>query len=211
MQVYKLYNDLLNEIHVIIAGQAGSGKSVVINGIIKTLQKYPVKDKALILIDPKRVELIDYAKDPHTLLYCDTDGQAVQALNYAVTLMEKRYKIMQRKRQKKSNLTDIYIIIDEYADLVTTAKKEIETQIIRIAQLGRAANIHLILTTQRPTAEIINARIKVNIDCRLALHTATKRDSINICESAGAENLPRYGYGLLRNVDGLTTVKIPMI
>lgn len=211
MQVYKLYNDLLNEIHVIIAGQAGSGKSVVLKGLIKTLEEYPIKDKNMILIDPKRVDLIRYKKDPHVLYYANEDQTAVKALNLAISIMEKRYKKMQRKLQDKCNLTDIYIIIDEFADLMTTAKKETEIQLIRIAQLGRAANIHLILATQRPTADIINARIKCNIDCRLALHTATKRDSVNICESAGAENLPRYGYGLLRNVDGLKTVKIPMI
>lgn len=211
MLVYKLYADLLKENHIIVAGQSGSGKSVVINGLIKTALEFPVKDKALILIDPKMVELIDYKRDPHTLLYADTPYKIIDAINFAVRLMEKRYKIMQRKRQKKSNLTDIYVIIDEYADLITTSKKEIETQIIRIAQLGRAANVHLIIATQRPTSEIITGTLKVNIDCRLALHTATKRDSINIIEAAGAEELPKYGYGILRNADGINTVKIPMI
>ena len=111
---------------------------------------------------------------------------------------------MQDKRIKKSKEADIYIIIDEYADLITTSKKDVERLICRIAQLGRAAKIHLIIATQRPTRDVITGQVKVNIDSRLALRVPTAQDSRNIINTKGAELLGKYGQGYYLTPDTLT-------
>lgn len=206
---YNHIHDMLNKPHLLIAGSTGSGKSVLLNTLIYTsLLKSPSKVE-LILIDPKRVELIDYKPLPHTLLYASEPLEIVYALKYAVDLMETRYKAMQLHREKKSNESDIYVIVDEFADLMTTQKKETFPLLVRIAQLGRAANIHLILATQRPTSDIINGQIKVNIDNRVALRCPTSRDSQNIINTRGAETLPKYGFGYYLTSDGLQLIEIP--
>ena len=162
------------------------------------------------MIDPKRVELIDYKTLPHTLNYSSEPPDIAAALVGSVALMEERYKQMQRQRIKKSTESEIYIIVDEFADLMTTQKRQTMPQIIRLAQLGRAANIHLILATQRPTKDIINGQIKVNMDSRIGLRCPTAQDSRNIINIKGAETLPRYGYGYYLTPNGCELIKIPM-
>jgi S-DNA-T family DNA segregation ATPase FtsK/SpoIIIE len=202
---------MLKQVHLLIAGSTGSGKSVLINSLIYTaLYKSPNKCR-FILIDPKRVELIDYKPLPHTISYSSELADILNALQYSIELMEKRYKAMQRQRIKKSTAADIYIIIDEYADLIIQAKKQVEPHIIRLSQLGRAANIHLILATQRPTRDIVTGAIKVNLDSRVALRCSTAQDSRNIIDVKGAETLPRYGYAYYRTPAGLKLISIPMI
>lgn len=202
--------DMLTQPHLLIAGSTGSGKSVLINSLIYTaLYKSPLRCQ-LILIDPKRVELIDYKHLPHTIAYASEPSDIVAALTAAVSIMENRYKRMQAARIKKSTESEIYVIVDEFADLMTTQKRETMPLIIRIAQLGRAANIHLVIATQRPTRDIINGQIKVNIDTRVALRCPTAQDSRNIINAKGAETLPRYGYGYYLTPSGCELVKIPM-
>ena len=120
---------------------------------------------------------------------------------------------MQRARQKLTSEPPIYIIIDEFADLMTTQRKTVLPTLCRIAQLGRAAKIHLILATQRPTRDIVNGQIKVNIDCRVALRCPTAQDSRNIIGVKGAEMLPKIGYGLYLTPDTMQPipVKIPFV
>jgi len=203
--------DMLKQPHILIAGETGSGKSVLINSLIYTaLYKSPAETQ-LILIDPKRVELIDYKDLPHTISYTTEPGDIAHALNSAVDLMECRYKRMQAARQKKSTEQQIYIIIDEFADLMTTSRKETTGALCRLSQLGRAANLHLILATQRPTRDIITGQIKVNLDCRVALRCATAQDSRNILDRKGAETLPRYGYGYYLVPGACDLVSVPMI
>lgn len=207
-----LYSDLITEPHILIAGATGSGKSVLINSFIaRLLMSASPATAELILIDPKRVELAPLKRLPHTVEYAAETEAAKIALQNAVQTMIKRYEIMSARGLKKWDGGHIYIIIDEYADLMITAKKAIEPLIIRIAQLGRAANIHLIIATQRPTREIIAGAIRVNIDCKIALHTATAQDSRNIIETRGAESLPRFGYCYKLNPDGLNAAKVPDI
>ena len=203
--------DMLEQPHLLIAGSTGSGKSVLINSIIYTaLYKAPCNCE-LILIDPKRVELIDYKELPHTLIYASEPPEIVETLNRCINLMESRYKILQAEHRKKWNDDEhIYIFIDEFADLMTTQKRETMPQIIRLAQLGRAANLHLILATQRPTRDIINGQIKVNLDSRVALRCPTAQDSRNIINTKGAETLPRYGFGYYLTPKGCELIKIPM-
>jgi DNA segregation ATPase FtsK/SpoIIIE and related proteins len=201
--------DMLEQPHLLIAGATGSGKSVLINSLIYTALHFTPNHKQFILIDPKRVELIDYAKLPHTPGYYDRLETIITALTGAVATMETRYSAMQRKRLKQSAEPHIYIIIDEYADLVVQAKKQVEPLIIRLAQLGRAANMHLILATQRPTRDIITGAVKVNMDSRVALRCPSPQDSRNIIDTKGAETLPKYGQGYYRTSDGLDVKKIP--
>lgn len=186
---------MLRQPHLLIAGSTGSGKSVLINSILHTaLHQAPNRVK-FILIDPKRVELVDYKPLPHTLMYASEPPEILSALLCAEEIMEQRYTQMQRNRAKKWDGADIYIIVDEFADLMTTAKHQTLPPLLRLAQLGRAAGVHLIIATQRPTRDIITGQIKVNLDSRVALRCPTAQDSRNIINARGAETLPRYGYG----------------
>lgn len=196
--------NFINQTHLLIAGTTGSGKSVIINNIIYTLLYKSPQEVKLILIDPKKVELVQYKELPHTLAYASEQADIINTIKNTVALMEYRYKTMQKQGIKKSREADIYIIIDEYADLITTSKKDTERLICRIAQLGRAAKIHLIIATQRPTRDIITGQVKVNIDSRLALRVPTAQDSRNIINIKGAEQLGKYGQAFYLTPDTLT-------
>ena len=186
--VNSLYYDMVQQPHLLIAGATGSGKSVLVNQLLHTLLSYSTP--GLILIDCKGVELSEYRGYKSTLRYADSPALAIKALEYALNIMENRYKHLQSAGLKKWTGADIYIIIDEFADLMTTSKKAVQPLIQRLAQLGRAAKIHIILCTQCPLREIIPTAIKCNFDSRIALRTATRQDSRNIIDVPGAETLP---------------------
>ena len=207
---YTLYADMLKQPHLLIAGATGSGKSVVINGILYTALYNSPAAVELILIDPKRVELIDYAQLPHTLKYASEPGDMVQALELAITITERHYKAMQARHIKKYDGGAVYIIIDELADLMTTDRRHVQPLLQRLAQIGRAANVHIIAATQCPLAAVIPTPIKVNFDSRVGLRTRSKQDSRNILGVGGCELLPRYGQGYYMTPDGLTLYNIPM-
>lgn len=209
--VYTLYKDMLSQVHLLIAGATGSGKSVIINGIVYTALYNSPATVQFILIDPKRVELIDYKPLPHTIKYASEPGDMVQALQYAMEITETRYKAMQKQHIKKYDGGAIYVIIDELADLMTTNRRQVQPILQRLAQIGRAANVHIIAATQCPLSCVIPTPIKVNFDARVALRTRSKQDSRNILELAGCELLPRYGQGYYMTPDGLTLYNIPKI
>lgn len=209
-EYYTLYKDMLKQPHLLVAGATGSGKSVVINGLIYTALFDSPAAVQFILIDPKRVELVDFKTLPHTIKYASEPGDMVQALVDAMTITENRYKVMQRQHVKKWSGGAVYIIIDELADLMTTNKREVQPLIQRLAQVGRAANVHIIAATQCPLASIIPTPIKVNFDSRVALRTRSAQDSRNILGVKGCELLPRYGKGYYMTPDGLTLYNIPM-
>lgn len=188
--------NILNQPHVLIAGATGSGKSTLLNTVIYTALLFAPPEKQFILIDPKRVELIDYASLPHTIIRATEPHQIATALTGAVSLIEDRYKRLEKRRAKLYDGSDVYIIIDELADLLTVDKKTYLPLLQRISQIGRAARVHLIAATQRPTKDILSGQLKVNLDARLALRTTSRQDSRNIIETPGAELLPRYGQGL---------------
>lgn len=200
-----VFTAIMNGSHSLIAGTTGSGKSVYLNGFMQCLIYR--NGNQFVLIDPKKVELSEYKRLPQTIAYARTTAETVNALNGVVKIMDKRYKAMERKGLKKSTDSVIWVVIDELADLMTTAKKQVEPLLIRIAQLGRAANIRLVMATQRPTADVINKRITVNIDNRIALRTQTAQDSRNILYSAGAETLPRYGLCFLLTPELMQPIK----
>lgn len=209
-QYFALYRDMLKQPHLLIAGATGSGKSVVINGLIYTALYDSPTAVQFILIDPKRVELVDYKPLPHTLQYASEPGDMVQALEKAMDITETRYKAMQAQHVKKYGGGAVYVVIDELADLMTTDRRHVQPLLQRLCQIGRAANVHVIAATQCPLATVIPTPIKVNFDSRVALRTRSAQDSRNILGVKGCELLPRYGQGYYMTPDGLTLYNIPM-
>lgn len=189
--------------HILIGGTTGGGKSVLLNGMITSLLfKHTPQTLNFVMIDPKKVELSIYEGLPHLLKPIITDPfKAVDALGYLCTLMERRYDIMAKKRVKTAEeigLPSIVVIIDEFSDLMIVSKKAVEAGIVRIAQLGRAAGIHLLISTQQPTVNVITSLIKANIACRIALKTATVNNSMVVLDRKGAEKLTGKGDALLK-------------
>jgi len=209
--VSRLYRDMLSQPHLLIAGATGSGKSVVINGMIYTALYNAPCDAEFILIDPKRVELIRYARLPHVVKYATEPADMIAALDTAMDITERRYKDMAKRRLTKFDGADLYVVIDELADLMTTNKKAVQPRLQRLAQIGRAARVHIIAATQCPLAAVIPTAIKVNFDSCVALHTRCAQDSRNIMSRTGCETLPRYGQGYYVTPAGTTLYQIPMI
>lgn len=209
-QVYSLYTDMASQPHLLVAGATGSGKSVVINGIIFNMLHNGPAENSLILVDPKRVELSQYKRCPHCIRYASEPADMVQALQLALTITENRYREMQRAGSRRYNGGSVYVIIDELADLMTTNKKQVQPLLQRLAQIGRAANVHIIAATQCPLATVIPTAISVNFDARVGLRTRNAQDSRNILGSAGCERLPRYGQGYYLTAEGIDLWNIPM-
>lgn len=207
---YKLFEDMMQQPHLLIAGTTRSGKSVIINGIVYTALLHTPERAGLILIDPKRVELVQYKDCPHVHRYASEPDEMVNALKYTLALIEHRYKVMQQERVRLYPGGEVYLIIDELADLLTTDRKRVQPLIQRICQIGRAARVHLIGATQRPTSEIINTNITVNVDARVGLRTRNAQESRNILGANGCECLPRFGKGFYQTPDGTTLYNIPM-
>ncbi|MBQ7283650.1 MAG: DNA translocase FtsK, partial [Oscillospiraceae bacterium] len=201
--------DLKSMPHLLIAGSTGSGKSVCVNAIITSfLYKSSPEDVKLILIDPKVVELAEYNGIPHLLMPVVTEPKkAAGALGSAVAEMEKRYKLfaetgvreiksynkLAETREDLEKLPYVAIIIDELADLMMVAGKEVEDYICRIAQKARAAGMHLIVATQRPSVDVITGLIKANIPARIAFAVSSQIDSRTILDGGGAEKLLGMG------------------
>ena len=200
-----VWADLAKMPHLLIAGATGSGKSICINSLIINLlyQKTPEELK-FILIDPKRVELPRYNDIPHLLTPVIVDlNKAINALKWAVGEMERRYELLSEvkardifaynnlvlKGKESQILPFIVIIIDELADIMAAHGKEVEGAIIRLAQMSRAVGIHLVVSTQRPSVEVITGLIKANITSRIAFQVASQVDSRTILDMSGAEKL----------------------
>ena len=187
--------------HTLIAGATGSGKSVCINSLLLSLLYSCSPDRVkLILVDPKVVELNQYNGIPHLLIPVVTDPKkATSALNWAVQEMTRRYKLFAEnnvkdigtynERNEETKLPYIVIVIDELADLMMVAANEVEDAICRLAQMARAAGLHLILATQRPSVDVITGVIKANIPSRIAFSVASQTDSRTILDMGGAEKL----------------------
>lgn len=210
-RVWAGYADMTQQTHIIIAGASGSGKSVVVNGIIATLLHYSPARAGLILIDPKRVELVQYRRVPHCVAYASEPADMVQALQRALDVTDRRYQDMARRGLRKFDGQDLYVIIDELADLMTTQKRTVLPLLQRLCQIGRAARVHVIAATQCPLASVIPTAIKVNFDAVMALRTRSAQDSRNIWGQRGCEDLPRYGRGYYVTPAGVQLVNIPMI
>ena len=195
--------------HVLIAGTTGSGKSVCTNSlIVSMLYKSTPEEVRFIMVDPKMVELAPYNGIPHLLIPVVTDPKkAAGALQWAVYEMMKRYKIFSEHNVKDlasynkvaetdetlKKLPSVVVVIDELADLMLVAAKEVEESICRVAQMGRAAGMHLVIATQRPSADVITGLMKANIPSRIAFAVASAMESRIILDTAGAEKLVGRG------------------
>ena len=208
---YNLFKDMAMQNHLLVAGATGSGKSVVVNGIITTLLYKAPSEVQFILIDPKRVELSPYKNLPHTICYASEPKDMVDALDYAMSITETRYRKMEKNGERKYSGGDVYVIIDEWADLMTTQKQKVAPLLQRLAQIGRASKVHIILCTQTPIAKVIPTEIKCNFDSRVGLRTRSAQDSRNILGFNGLENLPLYGQGIYMTPAGDTIYKIPYV
>ena len=191
--------------HVLIAGTTGSGKSVCTNSlIVSLLYKSSPEDVRFIMVDPKMVELAPYNGIPHLLIPVVTDPKkAAGALQWAVFEMMKRYKLFSEHNVKDltgynalakttdelEHLPSVVVVIDELADLMLVAAKEVEESICRVAQMGRAAGVHLVIATQRPSADVITGLMKANIPSRIAFAVASSLESRIILDNSGAEKL----------------------
>lgn len=207
---YKIYEHMAQQTHLLVAGATGSGKSVIINGIIYTALLDTPDKKRFILIDPKRVDLVKYKRVPHVIQYASEPDEIEQALKLAANLMDLRYGDMQKRGIEMYDGGDVYVIIDELADLMLTNKRVYSPLIQRLTQLGRAARVHCIIATQCPLREIISTPIKCNVDSRIGLRTRSAQDSRNILGMTGCEKLPRFGQGYYMTPDGMKLYNIPM-
>jgi len=215
--------DLAKMPHLLVAGTTGSGKSVSVNTMICSLvMKYTPKDLRLIMVDPKMLELSMYDDIPHLLVPVVTNpNKAAKALAWAVYEMERRYRLMSETRVRNiagfnklaaknkkdgvegetaEHMPFIVVLIDELADLMMVAGKDVEQSICRLAQKARAAGLHLILATQRPSVDVITGLIKANLPSRLAFQVSSKIDSRTILDQMGAEQLLGHGDALFSNL-----------
>ncbi len=205
-----IVGDIAKLPHLLIAGTTGSGKSVCMNSlIVSLLYKAKPEEVRMIMVDPKMVELAPYNGIPHLLIPVVTDPKkAAGALQWAVTEMMKRYRLMADAGVKdltsynkacanfdddRKPLEQIIVIIDELADLMLVAAKEVEEAICRVAQMGRASGIHLVIATQRPSADVITGLMKANIPSRIAFAVASAMESRIILDTSGAEKLVGKG------------------
>ena len=210
-QYYNLFKDMAKQPHLLVAGATGSGKSVVVNGIISTLLFLLPNEAQFILIDPKRVELSPYKNIPHTIRYASEPKEMVSALEYAMDICDSRYKEMQKRRERKYTGSDVYVIIDEWADLMTTNRRVVAPLVQRLAQVGRASKVHVILCTQTPIAKVIPTEIKCNFDARVGLRTRSAQDSVNILGIRCLETLPKFGQGVYMTPEGIDKYIIPYV
>ena len=219
----KVYGDISKMIHLLVAGSSGSGKSVFLGAlIVSMIYKYSPEELRLILIDPKKTEFVLYNNLPHLMINeIITDvNKAVQSLNWAIGEMNRRYTLFEQmsragkyvvnldqyneQLEKNERLPKIVIIIDELADLMLAAKKDIEDKIQNLTQKARAAGIHLIVATQRPSADVITGVIKSNLSTRIAFAVASDVDSRVILDQSGAQKLLGKG-DFLYSMPGINT------
>ena len=223
-KTWDIFTDALSQPHLLIAGATGSGKSVLINGLISNLMyrlPFDQQDGAqIILIDPKRVELAAYSNLPHTLTHAAGFNPDAwnRALSQAVSVMDNRFTYMKRHRLKEYNKGDLYVIIDEWANVYKNGGKDAYKAVLRLTSEGRAAHVHVILATQIPKSTIIPTEIRENFSARFCLFTNNAMQSRVIMGTNGCEDLPdpktvgyAQGYYVLPGKCNNTLYNIPYV
>lgn len=211
-QVYRPFLDLASRPHLLIAGATGSGKSVALSGIIQSLLMTESPYTAqFALIDPKKVELIRYQPFPHVVRYASEHSDILRTLQWCLDETDRRFTAMQRARTLEFSGPHLYVIIDELADLMLTNKTEYLPLLQRLAQIGRAARVHVIACSQNIMAQTIPTVLKCNFPTVLGLRTANKQQSRYLISEPGCESLPDpkregKGYGFVR--DGADLYKL---
>ena len=206
-----LYNELISKGNILIAGMTGSGKSTFLAGLINSILYRGADKHLMVLIDPKKVEFIDYEQTIHCIRYVTEPKDIEKTLEDTLGLILKRFDYMKSKRLKEYDGTRIHLFVDEMADLMLTSKKSADL-LQRICQIGRAAGVQVILATQCPLREVIPTRIKVNFPIVVGLHTQNAQQSRNILGVGGCESLPMYGEALILYPSlGVKHEKVPKI
>lgn len=211
-----LCEEMLQQVHLLIAGASGSGKSTVLNGIMQAALAHSPVRYQFILIDPKGTELKEYRRLPHTLRYAQSSADCLEALRYALEITSRRFRTMQRGSQRLSDEPDVYVIIDELMYLFN--RREIKREALETLQdilvIARAAHVHVIACTQNPTTATIPVTLRCNFDSRLALRTATAQDSRNIlgvkmCETFPVPSIEHRALGAIMQNGLIRTETLP--
>lgn len=203
----ELADRMIKEPHILIAGCTGSGKSTMLNNLIYALTLNDPNKVEYGIVDLKRVSLTEWKTVPHCKRYAVDPYEALELFDDVIDLMNRRFEWMEKQGLKEYTGTYLYIIVDECAELLDTAKESYE-RLKEIARLGRAARIKLVLCTQSPNRKTIPADLTLNITGRLALRCQTAIESKQILNFKGAENLPRYGEGLWISPETMTPEKV---
>ncbi len=214
-----VFFDLAEMPHLLVAGTTGSGKSVMLNGLLTSLLlTTDPRQVKMVLIDPKRVELSPFGRIPHLITPVVTDvKKAANALQWAVAEMERRYEVLERMGSRslegynlrsETPMPYVVIVIDELADLMMQAGAKVEDAIVRLAQKARAVGIHLVVATQRPSVDVITGMIKANVPSRIAFAVSSQVDSRVIMDSGGAEVLLGMGDMLFKPVSALRPSRV---
>lgn len=214
-----VFMDLAEMPHLLVAGTTGSGKSVMLNGLLTSLLlTTDPRQVKLVLVDPKRVELTQFSRIPHLITPVVTDPKkAANALSWAVAEMERRYEVLEKygvrslegyNERSEKPMPYVVVVIDELADLMMMAAAKVEDAVIRLAQKARAVGIHLVVATQRPSVDVITGMIKANIPSRIAFAVSSQVDSRVILDTPGAEALLGSGDMLFKPVTALRPSRV---
>ena len=192
--------------HLLVGGTTGAGKSVLLDEV--TTYLLTVGFSHLVLIDPKETQLQKYADVPQAVTHATTPQGIESTLQRCADLMDERFSRMRSQKVTETTETPVYIIIDEWIDIKYQCGRGARDALVRIIAKGRAAHIHVILATQRPTRDILDGAIRANFPAVVALRCANAQESRNLIGTAGAESLPKHGEAFLLDADGLNKFRI---